>query len=66
MGEHNLTLKHRHFEKVRNKIVEMNTESEDDQVQSIINSTLKNPHKAIPLDYKRSSLNNLKENYLIV
>jgi len=53
MGEHNLTLKHRHFEKVRNKIVEMNTENEDDQVQSIINSTLKNPTQSHPIGLQK-------------
>ena len=40
---HNTTVKYCHYEKMKSQIKELNTESEDDQVQIIINSTLKNP-----------------------
>ena len=52
-GLHNTTLKHRHYEKIKSQITQLNTESEDDQVQIIINSTLKNPTQAHPIGLQK-------------
>jgi len=49
MGDHNPRLKHRHFEKIKNQITDLSVESEDEQVQQIINSTLKKPTQSHPI-----------------
>jgi len=53
MWDHNPTLKHRHFEKMKNQINEPSVDNEDNQVQQIISSTLKEPTQSHPIGLQK-------------
>lgn len=57
-GEHKQNLKHRHYEKMKNQITDMNVESEDEQLKLATSKALENPTKAHPLSIQQEIFHN--------
>ena len=49
MADHLPNLTHKHYEKLKKQITDINVESEDDQIQYIMKRTLEDPTKIHPL-----------------